>query len=135
MKTYKIFISPLGKAEAVKQGWSWPGCVCNALWALVKKLWGIAAVLFGSGVFLSILMGMALSNKAHGGFFLFLGISQIGIPILVGSLGNQWREKNLIARGYEYKALVQAQTSEMALSVWITEEDHHEAVHGLPARR
>ena len=113
MKTYKIFVSPLGQTEAIKQGWSWPGCLFTTMWALVKKLWGIAAVLFGSGVLLSILMSVE--------FYFFLGVSLLGIPILVGSLGNQWREKNLVKRGYEYKETVEAQTPEAALALWTKE--------------
>lgn len=121
MKTYKIFVSPLGQIEAVKQGWSWPGCLFSTVWTLVKKMWGIAAVLWGAYIFGSILMGQALLAEAHGFFFLLMAALNIGVPILVGSQGNKWREKNLLTRGYEDKEMVQAQTPEAALALWVKE--------------
>ena len=119
MNPYKIFVSPLGQREAVKQGWSWPGCLFSTFWALVKKLWGVAAALWGSGIFGSILMGQALVAEAYGFFLLLLGAFGIGVPMLMGAQGNQWREKNLLTRGYEYKGAVTAQTPEEALALWV----------------
>lgn len=147
MKVYKIFVHPIGQMQAVKQGWSWPGCLFTTIWALVKKLWGVAAVLFGSGILVLILTGIAAEQKAFGFSLLLNGVYVIGAMIIVGSLGNRWREKNLRARGYEDQGTVWAQTPDEAVALWVKERegseryrytsegDSHEPVHDLPARR
>ena len=52
MKQYKIFKHPLGKIEAVKQGWSWPAFFFNWIWALVKKMWYLYKLLYHRSFFL-----------------------------------------------------------------------------------
>ena len=84
--------------------------------------WMFVQYVLGVGIFGSILMGQALLAEAHGFFLLLLGVFLIGIPILVGSLGNQWWEKNLVKRGYEYKETVEAPTPEAPLALWTKEE-------------
>lgn len=63
------------------------------------------------------LTGMAAEQKAFGFVPLLNGAYVIGVLILVGSLGNTWRENNLVKREYEYKETVQAQNPEAALAL------------------
>lgn len=122
MKTYKIFVSPLGQTEAVKQGWSWPGFFFPAIWPLVKKLWGVAIAFYGSSFFVGVLLSTA-GAAARDSVFLVFGIS---IQIFLGARGNQLREKNLSARGYEHEETVEAPTP-AALAIWLSERDKSES--------
>ncbi len=56
MKQYKIFKHPNGETEAVKQSWSWPAFFFTWIWALIKKLWVIAAITFGVVLLIQILV-------------------------------------------------------------------------------
>lgn len=119
MKTYKIFVSPLGQTEAVKQGWSWPGCLFTTIWVLVKKMWGYSCFLWGL-VFLWTFLDVAVPEGSDFSKAVNFGFG-FGLPFGVGAIGNTWREKNLLKRGYEYKETVQAQTPEAALALWTKE--------------
>lgn len=41
------------------------------------------------------------------------------VAVSFGINGNQWREKNLQSRGYEYRDTVSASNSEGAIALWI----------------
>jgi hypothetical protein len=124
MKTYKIFVSPQGSSEAVKQGWSWPGFFFNFIWALIKRMWVLGVVL----MILSIALGFAegtvevsYGKEAASGISVFTSILNLVIAVVFGVKGNKWREKNLIFRGYKYQDTVDAQNPEAAIALWFTE--------------
>ena len=58
MKEYKVFKHPIGKIETVKQGWSWPAFFFNWIWALIKRMWGIAVTFF----LLSLIMELIIDE-------------------------------------------------------------------------
>lgn len=120
MKTYKIFVSPLGKTEAVKQGWSWPGFLFNLIWVLVKKMWVSGISLWGLWIGGSLLDIFVFEGSRFAKFS--DAVTKygwgIGLPIGLGSGGNLMREHHLVSRGFEFKDTVQARNPEAALALW-----------------
>ena len=138
MKTYKIFVSPLGRVEAVKQGPSWPGFLFGGLWALSKKMWGIGFGLLGVAIFSDFiadfligfvdgfLWGADILEPTESVFSVRMAdrlpfLICMGVWCVCGQFGNRWREKNLVKRGYEYKETVEAPTPQAALALWTKE--------------
>ena len=123
MKTYKIYASPLGINEAVKQGWL-ARFFFSLIWALVKKMWLLGVTLFVIFIFLGIIGGVleASSGKeAATGMNVFTNILSLIISVVFGVNGNKWREKYLLSRGFEYKDTVTAEIPEAGLAQWMKE--------------
>ena len=115
MKQYKVFTNPSGLTEAVKQGWSWPAFFFNAIWAMVKKMWGI-----GVGFFLGFsVLGFILGLIGSEGLVVqgLINICAFIANIVFGINGNSWREKNLLSRGFELVNTVTAENSEGAIAL------------------
>ncbi|AZS51687.1 DUF2628 domain-containing protein [Entomomonas moraniae] len=104
MNDYKIFKSSSDSYEAVKQGWSWPAFFFDILWALIKQLWGVAAIIFVVTLLIVIFLTPSLQglpddqviNTMNNISFI------IGTPlrIILGVFGNKLREQNLIKKNY-----------------------------------
>lgn len=115
MKLYEVYTSPLGKMEAVKQGWSWPAFFFVWIWACVKKMWAL-----GIGVIAALLIVLFVftvvdtDEAVIDGFFIF---ANIVIGIVFGLRGNSWREKNLLSRGFSLAATESATNPEAALAL------------------
>ena len=123
VKTYKIFKHPNGEIQAVKQGWSWPGFFFGGLWALIKKLWGVAILLFIIGLMIkafsfiiSISQGIEVGLVVDRILFSIFGITT---GIVLGINGNKLREKKLISNGFEYKDIVNANNPQEAIALWL----------------
>lgn len=122
IKTYKIFSSPLGSNEAVKQGWSWPGFFFIIFWAFVKKMW-----VLGSSVLVLLIVLVMIEEGIEASSGVEAPAWQIAIingtfwvvSVIFGVSGNQWREKNLLSRGFEYKDTVYAENPEAGLALWV----------------
>ncbi|MEQ6916027.1 DUF2628 domain-containing protein [Halomonas aquatica] len=118
MKEFRIYQHPTGKQEAVKQGWSWPGFFFGPIWALVKKLWGLGAVLL-----VVVLMLSALPVETEVGMLASLIV--LVIYIVCGVNGNNWREKNLRSRGYDQLDTVSAANPDGAIAAYIKSSRSH----------
>lgn len=115
MTEYKIYESATGLREAVKQGWSWPGCLFTFIWAFIKKMNTIGGALLGGWLALGFIVGASGGNEdAFGGISFLLELVVMGV---FGANGNAWREKNLMTRGYVFKGQVAAQSDEAALTL------------------
>jgi Protein of unknown function (DUF2628) len=128
MKTYKIYASPLGSNEAVKQGWSWPGFFFNIIWAFVKKMWVLGSSLLVFFLILGMIEGGMEASSGAGaaaGMSTISSILSLIMSVIFGVSGNQWREKNLLSRGFEYKDTVTAETPEAGLALWVKEGGGH----------
>lgn len=125
MKNYNVYKHADGKVEAVKQGWSWPGFLFGAIWALVKKLWSVAAILIGIAVLINIISVMMMpssydyyeQSSSAAAFGLFGNLLQLGIAIFLGVKGNSLREANLTKRGYAFVANINANNPDEAISL------------------
>ena len=80
MKLYKIFKNPMNQYEAVKQGWSWPAFFFGAIWACVKKMWGLGIGIFVTFVVLNVLAGQ---NEM---LFVFVAVIAHGFGQVVGQI-------------------------------------------------
>ncbi len=121
MKHYKVFENQAGRWEAVKVGWSWPAACFSFIWAFSKKLYAVGAVLVAAGVllgFLSLkvdeLFAMGDSNARSADHLCHL--AQWVLIVILGVNGNELREKDLLARGYELRGILAAPTPREALT-------------------
>lgn len=113
---YKIYQNPQGEYEAVKEGWSWPAFFFSWIWAMVKKLWK------PGGIALAVLFVLSVISSAIGDYMgILVNIGALVIGLIFGTIGYQWREKNLPERGYEYKTTVTASTPEGAIALYVEE--------------
>ncbi|AOM01086.1 MULTISPECIES: DUF2628 domain-containing protein [Cobetia] len=111
MASFRILTHPEHGTRAVKIGWSWPAFFFGLFWALYKRMWLLAASLFGfivlSSVFIPATMeGQLISNV------LFLGLN-----LTISMKGNQWYASLLETQGYQEQAQVSARNPDDALAV------------------
>lgn len=114
MKTFKVFRHSTLGFQAVKVGFSWPGCLFSIIWAFVKKLWGHGFGLLGIIVLLALIEKAFENEKSDAGTLLMILI-QLGVYIFVGFKGNEWRASNLQKRGFEVVDTVQAENPDAAI--------------------
>jgi hypothetical protein len=121
VKQYHVYADPQGQYEAVKQGWSWPGFFFNMIWALVKKMWLLGAVPLAFFFTVGLIEGA--SGNPNPGFELLINALSTGLSLVYGYMGNEWREKNLRARGFEFAKAVSAETPEGAIADYLKNRD------------
>ena len=119
MKTFNVYRHPLQGLEAVKVGFSWPAASAGPIWMLVKQLWGLSALWIA--LYLSLSLVETDTDKSEPGgtqalVYLHLVAGYVALSLIPGLKGNQWREKNLVRRGFEMARRVQAETPEAAIS-------------------
>ncbi len=115
MRQFKIYTNPQGSYEAVKQGWSWPAFFFVFIWAVIKKMWALGVGFFAGYLALGLIIDIFVGNEATD---LVITIVSIIIHIIFGHMGNDWRENNLIKRGYKYKGTLDAFTPEGAVALF-----------------
>jgi hypothetical protein len=118
MKEYKVVEHPIGKIEPVKQGWSWPAFFFNWVWALIKRMWGIAVTFF----LISLFMEIIIDGAEFGIGMIVMFIVSIVIVFIFGMNGNDWREKNLLSRGFDFRMTVEALNQDHAVSTYLKEK-------------
>jgi hypothetical protein len=119
MTQFKVFTHPRGASEAVKQGWSWPAFFFTWIWALCKRQYLLGGLMFGGLVGVGLLLGWAQASGVPDHELLSVRLLSLGVQLVFGKYGNRWREKNLIARGYDDAGFVGADNSEMAVSAYL----------------
>lgn len=122
MKTFRIYEHPQGSHYAVKLGWSWPGFLFGAIWALYKKLWLPGAGLFILFFILKVIEAdvyMSSGEQAGREISGLIGLLGIVLAILFGVNGNRWHENNLKSRGFELQDTLDAENPEAAIATWI----------------
>jgi hypothetical protein len=119
MKTFNVYRHPLQGLEAVKVGFSWPAASAGPIWMLVKQLWGWSVLWIALYVSLS-LVETDTDTSELGGIqalvYLHLVAGYVALSLIPGLKGNQWRERNLVRRGFEMLGTVQAETPDAAIS-------------------
>ena len=119
MKTFNVYRHPLQGLEAVKVGFSWPAVSAGPIWMLSKQLWGLSALWIALYLSLS-LVDPGTDEFEPGGpqglVYLHLVAGYLALTLIPGFIGNRWREKNLVRRGFEMLRRVQAETPEAAIS-------------------
>ena len=120
--------------EAVKLGWSWPGFFFGGYWALVKKLWRIAAGLLFVQVVGDALYIVAEEMIEEGNVYGGAGVGLVAFLVVIGSLvlagakGNDWRASRLERRGYKSQDIISAENAKKAVAVF--EKDARNGTRG-----
>jgi hypothetical protein len=112
MRTFDVYKHPGLEWQAVKVGFSWPGFFFGGIWLLCCRLWLIAVIAFASAIVVTLMFGDSI-NPARD-----LVIS-LTIAAVIGLFGNEWKSRNLISRGFEKTATVEAENKEMAIRLAI----------------
>ena len=119
MKQFRVFRHPGREFEAVKVGVSWPAGFFSVFWMLAKKLWGWAGFWIGVVLILTLLERIADSapgNTAKLFWYSLDGVGWIATGLIPWLEGNNWRAGHLTARGYEFVAVIEAQTPQAAIN-------------------
>lgn len=115
MKEYKFYINDNGMVKIVKSGWSWPAFCFTWIWALTKELWSCAILLLVLGFIVGFIRGAGSDIQIVRGltacFF-------IGAHIVLGVIGNDLFEKNLIKKGFKFDKKVMAENIEKANNLY-----------------
>lgn len=111
MKTFDVYNHPTLGYQAVKQGFSWPAFCFTAIWAFVKRMWGLGLAIIGIYL-IFVLIEAAFDNQ--GGVLLVL-LVEVAFYILIGFKANDWRRRFLQKRGFEKLRTVQAETPDAAI--------------------
>ena len=119
MKQYKIFRHPAGTIQAVKQGWCWTGCFFGFIWAFFSKMWELGLMMLAINIILGLLASGSLEMDKMNAVDVFSWIFLVVTSILFGIYGNQWREQNLLSRGFDFKGTVTASNKEGAVALFL----------------
>ncbi len=122
MKRFRVYYHPAHGHEAVKQGFSWPALFFGVFWALFKRLWNIAAILF---VVQLILHMLDLQTQHSGSLTMALLIlaCSLAVWLLPAFKGNIWREKSLLRKGYSLVSELDAPSAREA--IMRCDQDYH----------
>lgn len=118
-KQFRVYEHPTLGFEAVKVGFSLPAFFFGLFWMLAKKLWKLAGLWFGIYLICSIAETVADGLKpgdAQTTMVVILLMTYAVLWILPGAKGNEWRERNLVNRGYECRDTVTAKTPAAAVA-------------------
>jgi hypothetical protein len=79
---------------AVSVGFSWPALLLGFIWALMKRLWGVALVL------LAVEIALGLIGLAGATAYLVSLLLSIVFGIYCGIRANDWHRRILESKGY-----------------------------------
>ncbi len=113
MNMYRMYSSPKYETEAVKRGWSWPAFCLGGIWAFCKGMWyislGVVVLGFALFMFMVYFCDGCLAN-------LIINIYGFVVSILLGIYGNEFRESDLLERGFNYVGEIEALNVDSALA-------------------
>ena len=116
MHQYNVYKHPLGKFEAIKQGWSWPAFFLGFLWAMYRKMWWL-----GYGVFAGFIVLTFITYSPNNGPFgsPLYNIISFASMFVYGALGNQWLQSSLTSRGFDLVDTIHADTPDGAIANYL----------------
>ena len=115
MKTFDVYYHPIKGYQAVKHGFGWPAFFFGVLWALVKRMWLVALLLFFAVLAFAGVEAVLEQSGNNGGYLLALA-GELGLYVLTGVKGNDWRRSYLVSRGYKILDSVEAPSPDAAIS-------------------
>lgn len=107
--------SALDEARAVKDGFSWPAFFFSFVWALWRRLWLVAALIFG------VEFATGLAADGLGLDVVTETAVSLGIAVIIGWTANDLVRRNLERRGLNEAAVVMAESEEDAIERYFTE--------------
>ena len=120
MKPFSIYHHPAIGFVAVKQGFSWPGFLFSGIWLLVKRLWKYALVVYM--LMLILHLPDLLSKLSIGEADMLLPLRILLLPFffvvafVVGKKGNEWRERDLEKKGFQFISTTLADSPRKAIA-------------------
>ena len=134
MKKYQIYKHPDNRLYAVKEGFSFPGAILGGFWLLWHKMWVAGSVAIAASIAIYFIFpspeGYILSIP-YGHKFGVSDIFDIGIGIVIGFFGNEWRTTSLNQRGFARVSNEKAVTTDGAKAKYLSrattsnqQEDH-----------
>ena len=114
MKRFRVYYHPAHGHEAVKQGFSWPALFFGVFWALFKRLWNVAAILFAIQLILHML-DLQVQHSDSLPMALLILVGSLTIWLLPAFKGNHWREKVLLRKGYSLVSELDAPSAREAI--------------------
>ena len=100
MHTRPWSAAPDQDAVSVKEGFCWPAFFFSLLWALWYRLW--LPVVAAAAVIAAVSLLAELTNIDP----VAIAAIEVAAALLFGFLGNDWRRRNLTARGYVESGIV-----------------------------
>ena len=119
MKQFKIYENPQGTFAAVKVGFCWPAFFFGIFWTLFAKLWKVAIVIFVASLFINMLGGSAHTAGAKEVMDLVSSLFGFAVMLILGFKGNEWRSKDIEARGYELNGTEIANNKDGAIAQYV----------------
>jgi hypothetical protein len=122
---YQLQLAPggtTGGVEVVKRGFSWPGLFFGGLWALSKHLWLHGVLL----ILIVVPLNLTTLYAAEEGLVWLRALTMLavlGVCIVVGQNGNEWRRRRLVQAGFRTRAVVEAGNVEEALALAAAEDE------------
>ncbi|WP_304307844.1 DUF2628 domain-containing protein [Pseudacidovorax intermedius] len=119
MRTYNVYTHPTHGLEAVKVGFSWPAFFFGLFWMLFKKLWRRAGLWFAVYLVLALIENVidrAPESGTQALVYLLLSAGYFVLWLLPAFKGNAWRDADLVRRGYDRLATLEADTADAALA-------------------
>ena len=116
--TFAVYEHKVFGKKSVKNGFSAGGFFFPIIWALINKIWWLAAVLFPWGMF-ATLMDRALSNNGGDAFGAFLAqfiFYHLPAGLIFGFSGNGLLRSSLEKQGYAKLLDIEALSPEDALA-------------------
>jgi hypothetical protein len=97
MTQYVHLISPEGKVERVRVGFSWLALLFPLLWAMLNRAWRLAGLLALSYSALATVQ-LAVGETSWGG--LLVALASLALCVACGKYGNAWLVWELKGKGY-----------------------------------
>jgi hypothetical protein len=117
MKMFTVYKHPVNGYQAVKQGFCWPAFFFGGIWSLVSKMWGITGLILLAAILVSA-VEISIASADAGSAALFSFVMSMGLAVIIGYNGNEWRSKNLIGKGYFIEKVgVSAANKDAAIAV------------------
>lgn len=107
----------------VKEGFSWPAFFLSVLWALWKRLWLVALILF------VLEAGWSLAADALDLVPAVQAIVSLGLAVSIGFVANDLRRWTLFRRGYAEVGVVAAANDDAAAQRFF--DQHAQLAQGL----
>lgn len=115
MKSFVVYQHPTQGYEAVKQGVSWPAFFFTAIWAFVKRMWGLGVVIIGVFFVLAAIEVIAEQEGSKQAAEVML-LVQFGVCVAIGAKANDWRRGHLEKRGYQRVGTVKSKNRDEAIA-------------------
>ena len=139
MKQFVVYQAPgEGEFQAVKNGWSWPGCLFVGFWAFSKKMWGVGCLQFVVGWVVLWIMEwsfLTFNDPNDPSDILLYSIQQLTMTLVMmhlwGHYSNVLRARHLLKRGYAQRAVVTEQTAEEAILQYVAAKEGDKVQDGM----